>query len=304
MDKKAVIGICIVGLIIIGMGVLFGVQYSINHRTKITPPESPTDLRTTTVSASQIAIAWNDNSKNEVYFIVYRDGDLLEILPENTESFIDNDVQYSTNYQYQIVAQNSRGESKTLILEVKTKNPPLTIKLIQVGVADNGEDLLREMLDNHGEVYVGIVVTDGSVISTRRLPSKGEYLLADNSVETVNQVIYSTQEVGDRLKINVVGFEKDGGLGEELLSQAFDMAVKGTMNTLASLMLDIAGVSFADTFKEIIGFDDDFLGEYSYEWDISSKWGVGTYYGVNCDKGNGVTGLRLWFEISSPLIGQ
>ena len=260
------------------------------------PPSTPMDFTATKVSATQIDLAWKDTSNNELGFRIFRDGQKLTELPKDVSVFTDYEVEPSTIYEYELVAFNNAGESKKVTLKVKTSNPPITVWLDKIGVIDNGEDFFRELLDKHGEIYLGVVVRDGANLpQIRRLPTEGFYNLADNAEIEVRELIFTTNAVGDYLNINIIGFEHDcGGLGDDLLIEALNFAVTSSMGNLYSIILMVAGVDFRDTIREIGGFRDDFLGEYYHQWPQSDNWGAGSYENTPCDKENG---LRLWFTI-------
>jgi hypothetical protein len=94
-----------------------------------------------------------------------------------------------------------------------------------------------------------------------------------------------------------------GGLGDDLLIEALNFAVMNSFDTIPSLILSLAVVDFKTEITEIGGFRDDFLGDYNHSWSASDNWGVSKepYY-KECDKGNGITGLQLWFSINSSLL--
>ena len=50
-------------------------------------------------------------------------------------------------------------------------NPSITVKLNRIGVFDNGEDSLRDM--DGGEIYLGVIITDGEKTTKSRLPTFG-----------------------------------------------------------------------------------------------------------------------------------
>ena len=64
-----------------------------------------------------IKITWQDNSDNEDEFIVSRrfidevEFTILDYLPENAVSYIDEDIDDSYNYCYKITASNDAGKS-------------------------------------------------------------------------------------------------------------------------------------------------------------------------------------------------
>lgn len=269
------------------------------ERLAAMPPSAPIELRATKISANQIELTWEDTSDNELGFRIIRDGQQIDELSRDTEIYTDYGLTPSTIYKYEIIAFNNAGESEKTTLIVKSNNPPITVWLDKIGVIDNGEDFYRELLDGHGEIYLGVVVRDGATPPQKtRLPTEGFYNLADNDDINIGKLIFTTNAVGDYLNIDIIGFEHDyGGLGDDLLIKALDLAIKHSLagGTLYSIILEIAGVDFTDTIREIGGFRDDYLGEYYYQWSQSDNWGAGPpYQDIHTDKENG---LRLWFTI-------
>jgi parallel beta-helix repeat protein len=106
---------------------------SIHSQTQTgTPPEAPTDLSATAVSATEILLAWSDNSLNEMGFRLERsmDGnnwDVISTLPADSTSHLDTNLSEETTYYYRIYAYNSSGnsdysdvaDSTTLMVEIK-----------------------------------------------------------------------------------------------------------------------------------------------------------------------------------------
>jgi len=300
MNKGIIIVIAIFAIFLLILGGVLAYQ---NWQADIAqrPPIAPSELTAEALSATEIKLTWKDNSNNELGLKLFRDGQPICDLPENCEEYIDKGLKPATNYEYEVIAYNLASESSSGLLVAKTKNPPIRVWIDRIGVADNGEDIYRELLDKHGEIVVGVVITDGKTSIQRRLPTSDYYELADNEVTNIGILAYSTDEVGEYLRVDFVGIESDGGLGEELLCKALDTAVKSSMGTLSSLILTMGGVDFTDTFKEIIGFEDDYLGEYQHEWASSDNWGIGQYENIQCAKGDGNIGLRLWFTVKCPI---
>ncbi len=81
------------------------------------PPNAPSDLRATTVSADQIELIWNDNSSNESGFAVERSQEGgsgwegIATVAENTFIHTDNGLAAGTTYSYRVVAHNVNGNS-------------------------------------------------------------------------------------------------------------------------------------------------------------------------------------------------
>lgn len=300
MRKEILILILLVAVAFLSFG---GYLWYTNWKTSIMriPPKAPSNLVAESLFATEIKLIWKDNSNNELGFQVMRDGQKVGDLLKGSEEYLDRGLRPATDYEYEVIAYNLVGENTSSLCVVRTKNPPIRVWIDKIGVADNGEEYFREILDKSGEVFVGMVITDGKTTTQRRLPASNFYPLADNEVTNVGILAFYTGEVGEYLILDTIGFESDGGLGDELLCMALDKALKASMGGLSSLMLTLAEVDFTDTFKEIIGFEDDYLGEYQCEWKSSDNWGVGYYPDIKCQKEDGNIGLRLWFRIECPV---
>jgi len=309
--NKVVISIAIAFVLVIAITVGWLIWQNEQARLAATIPSSPETLRSVKVTTTEVTLEWLDVSNNELGFKLFRNGELVrDDIAKDSTSVFDYGLQPSTVYEYEVVASNKAGDSlRSEIVIVKTKNYTIVGRLDKIGVADNGEPFFREIFDKRGEIYLGVIIRDGERVMYRRLPSDGYYRLADNQILELGIPLFYIPDVGKDLSINIICFEhdhvglkSDGGLAEELLLKAGDMAVKGSMGNLYSLILDVAGVDFTDTIRDISGFADDFMGEYDQIWSESDNWGVGNHQDIRLDKGDG-TGVILWYSISKS-IGQ
>src|SRR5262249_42747131 len=81
-----------------------------------TPPAAPTGLTATTVSSSQINLAWVDNATNETSYRVDRSTDgvnfaSIATLGANVTTYASTGLTAATTYAYRVVASNSAGTS-------------------------------------------------------------------------------------------------------------------------------------------------------------------------------------------------
>lgn len=98
------------------------------------PPNAPYNLQATTVSKSQINLAWTDDSDNESGFRVYRGGGYLGQTGPGVTSYQDMGLACNTEYCYSVTAFNDVGESssgsqacaRTLLCDVLTSTPTRT----------------------------------------------------------------------------------------------------------------------------------------------------------------------------------
>ena len=82
-----------------------------------TAPSDPSNLVATTASASQIDLAWDDNSSNETGFVVQRSltsgagFSTITTTGSSANTFSDTGLSASTTYYYQVYATNGVGDS-------------------------------------------------------------------------------------------------------------------------------------------------------------------------------------------------
>ncbi len=93
--------------------------------TTIGFPEPPANLSGKALSSSEIELSWEDRSNNELGFIVERKRGKnwveVDVLPPDTESFIDTELSEYTRYTYRVLAFNEAGRTSSKEIEVRTK---------------------------------------------------------------------------------------------------------------------------------------------------------------------------------------
>jgi hypothetical protein len=264
------------------------------------PPLEPSNLTAEVVLPTQVKLHWFDNSNNERGFTLYRDNKVIATLPENTTAYEDADLKTATTYNYMVKAYNEVGESGASSYSIRTPNPPIAVRLDKIGVYDNREDWTR---GEDGEVYVGIIVTDGKTIVEERYPEgEGQYYkLKKNETVNIGTTIFSLDEVGEYIRIAAIGYEDDGGQGEMLLYQALGAAGEAYISGGASTLLEMADISLGNLLAKLFGAEDDWLGSYENVWNSKNNWGIGQYRDIVLQDERGVDCLRLWFTIESPI---
>ncbi len=264
-----------------------------------TPPNAPYNLNAEAISYSSVSLQWMDNSSTEEGFRIYRDNNFIATVGMNVTLYQDSGLRAATTYQYVVKAYNQAGESGTSLCTVRTPNPPITVRLDRIGIYDNREDWLR---GTDGEVYVGIIVTDGTTIEKERFPEREgqHYKLAKNETVDIGTIIFSTDEVGDYIRIAVIGYEDDGGSGEMLIYQALGAAAEGYISGGAATLLEMTGFGLGNLLAKLFGAEDDWLGSYENSWGSDNDWGIGRYKDIALKDERGVLCLRLWFTIESP----
>jgi len=101
---------------------------------------------------------------------------------------------------------------------IEPANPSITVTLDRLGVYFD-----HDPLKGRGEIYLGVVVTDGMTTEELHLPLQTEgvhhYSLNDNETQSIGLQVFSTNEVGDYLGVCVIAYEADGGDFEQLMYQ-------------------------------------------------------------------------------------
>jgi len=244
-----------------------------------------------------VELHWFDNSGNEEGVRIYRDNNVVATVGANATTYQDTGLEPATTYQYVVKAYNQAGESGTSLCTIRTPNPPITVRLDRIGVYDNREPWIRGV----GDVYVGIIVTDGNTTVEKRFPAgEGQcYSLDKNETVDIGAIIFSTDEVGDYIRIAAIGYEDDGGPGETLIYQALELAAEGYLSGGTATLLEMTDFSLGNILAKLFGAEDDWLGSYEDSWDSDSDWGIGRYTDITCEDERGVQCLRLWFTIES-----
>ena len=305
-----IVGICIIGGGIVaayatlGGGSAYVPQATPSPRTtpiptSQVPPIAPSNLAADTVSQRQVVLRWFDNSNNEEGFRIYRENSLVATVGTNITTYQDTGLEPATTYHYSVKSYNQAGESGASLCTVRMPNPPITIRLDRIGVFDNREDWTR---GKDGEIYVGMIVTDGNTIVEKRFPQQEgqHYKLEKNETVDIGTIIFSVDEVGDYIRIAAIGYEDDGGQGEMLLYQALGAAGEAYISGGASTLLEMTDFSLGNLLAKLFGAEDDWLGSYEQAWSHDSNWGIGRYSDIACEDERGVLCLRLWFTIESP----
>jgi hypothetical protein len=100
-----------------------------NEYTATTPLGDPTNLVATVASSSSISLTWDDNSKNETGFEVYRNGVLYDTVSTNTEAYTDTVCTAGTAYTYKVRAYRTSPAAysawtKPITITIRYEAPP------------------------------------------------------------------------------------------------------------------------------------------------------------------------------------
>jgi hypothetical protein len=261
------------------------------------PPSAPSNISGQPNSRSQITICWADTSFNEDGFKIYRNGYLVGSVGPNITAFQDAGLQYGTTYAYSVAAYNAAGEVRSAAtIQVKTLNPPIVVRLDTIGVLFDHDPWPK----GAGEMYLLLAVSDGKGEPvTIRVPSNSYISLNDNETKDIGEQVFSTDCIGDELRIVGIAFESDDPLFEGLVNLAGQMALSQIGGIAASIFTAIfsQGQPTEDNgalmqLRESSA--DDLVGAIDKTWTSAEKWGLGSYKEVTSGD------LRLWFTISVP----
>ena len=262
-------------LFIVSILFLPGTSLPLPSITPLTPPSAPSNLMAQAVSQSEVELHWADNSENEDGFRIYRGNSLIATIGENAKLYRDTRLEAATTYRYAIEAYNRAGASEAVHCTITTRNPGITITLDEIGVLFDHDPWPK----GRGEIYLGIVVTDGVKTEEWEIPEQTEgiphYSLNDNESVIVSDQIFSTEEVGDYLRIFVIAYESDGSDFEMLVYEALGVAASTWMAGEVGMdLFGLFGASLGDMIGSFFGAEDDLVGSYEQSWDKSSWWGA------------------------------
>ena len=135
------------------------------------PPAAPGNLTATPVSATQISLAWTDNSTNEIQFVVSRSSTAggpytdIAILPANVNAYSSTGLSALTTYYFVVRAENGGGDSPNSAEASATTLPfppaapsgltatPVSASQINLGWTDNST--------NENNFIIGRSITSG-----------------------------------------------------------------------------------------------------------------------------------------------
>ena len=91
-------------------------NYSFAASAETTPPSTPTNLAATAASGTQINLSWSASSDNTGVrgYGIYRDGNLINTVDQNTLTYSDTNLAPATTYAYQVDAFDGSGNHSAL----------------------------------------------------------------------------------------------------------------------------------------------------------------------------------------------
>jgi len=293
---------CIFALIAVGFVLANTVLPAYQHAATVyapvqvpQSPSAPSNVSGQANSRSQITVRWADTSYNEDGFRIYRNGTLAGSVGSNVTTFQDTGLQYGTTYSYSVAAYNSVGEARSATtVQVKTLNPPIIVTLDRIGVISDHDPWPK----GAGEIYLRLAVGDGNGEPvTIRVPAEAYISLNDNETFDIGAQVFSSNCIGDELKIVGIAFESDDPVFEGLVKLAGLLKIGGAWaSLLTSFYSGSQSVEDNAAIMKLAEYSssDDLVGVIEKTWTSSEKWGLGSYEEVSSGD------LILWFTISVP----
>lgn len=121
-----------------------------------TAPAAPSGLTATSDSDTQITLDWTDNSTDETGFNIYNSGDgitytLIANVGADEVSYVVTGLVASTQYYYEVRAENGAGESIADSANATTNAPPVTIPNAPINLqltVDSENQITLDWTDN------------------------------------------------------------------------------------------------------------------------------------------------------------
>jgi len=158
------------------------------------PPSKP-DFSHAKKSTKSVKLKWEDNTDNELGYKVFRDGELIKILPPNSTEFRDTDLQAGKEYTYEIKPFNEFGEGDGVTKTVTTKSADtshvedhLKDHLEKFFDDDFDTDKLKDSMKKYengkalSEVYKELFFDDGAKLSDNEFVTKLYDVLLDQEL--------------------------------------------------------------------------------------------------------------------------
>ena len=179
------------------------------------PPETPTEVVATASSATEINIAWTDQSDNEVGFRLKRTQDSgatwqsIAELGENTVGYLDTGLTEATTYQYKIKAVGTTEDSnyafsnQATTPEVTTTDPPPETPTEVVATASSATEINIAWTDqSDNEVGFRLKRTQDSGATWQSIAELGENTVGYSDTGLTEATTY-------QYKIKAVGTTED-----------------------------------------------------------------------------------------------
>ena len=254
-------------------------------------PLSPTELKSTIISISQIDLTWKDNSTNETGYKIERkagSGIFSEIgsTSKDITTFSDKSVSANTNYTYRVYSFNNAGKSIQYSNEVSiqsTSVPILTTTAFNI--------IINTSSQSHGAKSGGTISSDGGSTITNKgivwgTTSNPTISLSTKTSDGTGTGLFQSSITGLALntKYYVRAYATNNagtGYGNEISFNTFigtTVAGDRGQGTAANQLSNPMGV-YVDASNNI------YIADFSNH--RIQKWAPGTYFGTTIAGGNG-----------------
>ena len=175
-------------------GTFPGIMFMFNHNLNVfgmpvappptppvstTGPNAPSDLKATTVNATEIRIDWKDNSNNETNFVLEVSENatsgfvVLQELGANVTTYLHRNLKTGDSRYYRVLAKNSSGKSAyTPVVNGKTNFMPPTGPSELTATCSSSSEVSLTWKDN-------TVIETGYVVEYSNSPTTGFTVIAE-----------------------------------------------------------------------------------------------------------------------------
>jgi chitodextrinase len=172
------------------------------RRADTQPPTTPTGLRATVASASEIDLSWLASSDNVgvTGYVIYRDGAKLTTIPGSKTAFQDTGLAASTAYVYSVQAIDAAGNASEQSSRTKAKTPaapdteaPSTpADLTATAISASEIDLSWSASTDNVAVTGYVIYRDGAKLTT---VSGTTTTFQDTALEASTGYVYTVQAI-------------------------------------------------------------------------------------------------------------
>jgi len=149
---------------------------SLNVNTPREIPSSPARLRTEATSSTSIRLQWDDESDNENGFRVYRNGNRIATVEEDTTVYVHKNLKGERRYCYEVVAFNESGESETTNRNCAMTPPSIPLAPDRLRASPQSPRRIRLTWDDSSNNEEGFRVYRNGVTIATLEPNRTSYL--------------------------------------------------------------------------------------------------------------------------------
>jgi hypothetical protein len=153
------------------------------------PPTVPSNLHTTSVTTSQVGLAWNASTDNVGVsgYQIYRDGALLSTVIGTQTSVTDTSVASATTYAYHVVAADAAGNISGPSLDLIVSTPTAT-----AGFTDGFETGNLSLWDSSQSMSVQSTDVFAGTYAARGTATAGKAFALKTLSSTTTSLSYAT----------------------------------------------------------------------------------------------------------------